>query len=84
MNFGTNALGWQTQAAPYVSSVDRHPSGAVDTMTFGNGVVTTQTLDSRLRPDTLVANNGQVSLVNLDMGYDNVGLESSYQKIVTR
>ncbi|WP_375191211.1 RHS repeat domain-containing protein [Marinobacter sp.] len=73
VNFGTNALGWQTQATPYVSSVDRHPSGAVDTMTFGNGVVTTQTLDSRLRPDTLVSNNGQVDFVDLGMGYDNVG-----------
>ncbi|MCP4066046.1 MAG: hypothetical protein GY740_22755 [Gammaproteobacteria bacterium] len=73
VNFGTNALGWQTQATPYVSSVDRHPSGAIDTMTFGNGVVTTQTLDSRLRPDTLVSNNGQVDFVDLGMGYDNVG-----------
>ena len=73
VNFGTNALGWQTQATPYVSSVDRHPSGAVDTMTFGNGVVTTQTLDSRLRPNTLVSNNGQVDFVDLGMGYDNVG-----------
>ncbi|WP_420195239.1 RHS repeat domain-containing protein [Marinobacter sp. GH_1] len=73
VNYGTNALGWQTQAAPYVTSVDRHPSGAVSTMTYANGVVTTQTLDNRLRPDTLVSDNGQVDFVDLDMGYDNVG-----------
>ncbi|WP_300497781.1 hypothetical protein [Marinobacter sp.] len=73
VDYGTNALGWQAQALPYVTAVNRHPSGAINTITYGNGVVTTQTLDSRLRPDTRLSNNGQVDFVNLDLGYDNVG-----------
>lgn len=73
VDYGTNALGWQTQATPYVPSVDRYPSGSIDTMTFDNGVVTNQTLDSRLRPDTLASDNGQVDFVDLAMSYDNVG-----------
>jgi len=73
VDYDTNALGWQTQATPYVTSVDRHPSGAIDTMTYNNGVVTTQGLDNRLRPNTLVSNNGQVDFVALAMGYDNAG-----------
>lgn len=73
VDYGTNALGWQTQATPYVNAVTHHPSGAIDTMTYANGMVAQQTLDSRLRPDTLITGNGQVDFVDLDLGYDLAG-----------
>lgn len=71
VDYGTNALGWQTQATPYVTHVDHFGNGLVESMTYANGVVTTQTLDSLERPDTLVANNGQTDFVDLDLGYDS-------------
>jgi len=73
VDYGTNAFGWQTQAAPYVSSVTHYPSGSLDTMSYANGVVTDQNLDSRLRPDSLVAGNGQLNFVDLQFGYDLAG-----------
>ncbi|ROT94720.1 RHS repeat protein [Marinobacter sp. R17] len=71
IDYGTNALGWQTQATPYVTDVDHFGNGLVASMTYANGVVTTQTLDSLERPDTLVVNNGQTDFVDLDLGYDS-------------
>jgi YD repeat-containing protein len=73
VDYGTNAFGWQTQAAPYVSSVTHYPSGSLDTMSYANGVVTDQNLDSRLRPDSLVAGNAQLNFVDLQFGYDLAG-----------
>ena len=72
-SLAVNALGWQTQAAPYVTQIDHHPNGALDTMTYANGVITGQALDSRLRPSTLSSSLGASSLVDLGFTYDNVG-----------
>ena len=73
VNTSVNALGWQTQAAPYVTQIDHHPSGALDSMAYANGVITDQALDSRLRPSSLVSSLGASSLVDLGFTYDNVG-----------
>ncbi|MBB5321168.1 RHS repeat domain-containing protein [Marinobacter oulmenensis] len=73
INYGTNVFGWQTQAGPYVNSVTHYPNGSLDTMTYANGVITDQNLDNRLRPDSLVTDNGQLNIVDLQFGYDLAG-----------
>lgn len=72
VDFGTNAIGWQTKAGSYVTHVNHHPNGLLDTMTYANGVVTSLTLDNRQRPYAIGAQLGQTEYVDLTLGYDNV------------
>lgn len=73
VDFDRNALGWQTKAGAYVTYVDHHPTGAVSSLTFGNGVLTNVALDNRLRPASRTSNDGQSNFIDLQLDYNNAG-----------
>src|SRR5262249_45484715 len=51
-----------------------HPSGTVSRLTYANGVVSTLTLDARLRPDGLrIAQASGPSVLDLSYVHDAVG-----------
>lgn len=54
----------------YVSNGSYHPSGAVAGFTYADGQVFTQTLNSRLQPERLLAQDGAVKALDLTYGYD--------------
>lgn len=73
VDLATNAIGWATQAAPYVTQVLHHSNGIPSDITYANGTTSTVTLDSRQRIDTLTASGPSTTLVDHDYGYDNAG-----------
>ncbi|MCH8505879.1 MAG: hypothetical protein LAT50_16385 [Ectothiorhodospiraceae bacterium] len=72
VDFAPNALGWETQAGAYASQIQHHPTGLLQSLTLGNGAVTTVDLDARQRVAaiaTLATAAGPV--VDLTYSYDN-------------
>ncbi len=53
VSYAPDGFGRPTQAAPYVTAISHHPSGAVSSMTYANGVQTAINLNNRLWPNTL-------------------------------
>src|SRR5690606_1711622 len=71
VTFSPDALGRPSSAMPYVTDVEYHPSGFPESVTLANGVVTTSTLDTRMRPVSLNAATATTNVVDLSFGYDN-------------
>lgn len=65
--------------ANLVSQVDYHANGAVEGMTFGNGVRTTTNLDLRQRPTDLDA----LGVLALNYAYDAIGNVTSLSETTT-
>ncbi|WP_157509069.1 RHS repeat domain-containing protein [Ferrimonas futtsuensis] len=79
-----NALGQPTRAGNYATNAKYHPSGALTSFTYGNGVNYSQSYDSFGRPE-LLEHSGSQDVVSLTYDYDNAdnligltdGIESS-------
>ncbi len=52
------------------SNTNYHPSGAVSSMTYGNGQALTQTLNARLLPLRLLSSNGSQTAIDQTFSYD--------------
>lgn len=61
-------VSWGT--ATYAQNASYHPNGAVESLTFGNGQVFTQTLNARLLPYTLQVTKGGNTVQDLQYDYD--------------
>lgn len=87
VTYAPDAFGRPTQASPYVSSIEYHPSGQASKYAFANGVVTSINLNGRQWPNGL-----KIAKVNnfFDMSYNyddvgnvtsiNDGIDPSYEK----
>lgn len=73
VNFYPDALGRPTAASPYVTGVAYHPTGQVSSMSYANGVTTTQAFNTRLWPGQMSVTTPLASLINTAYGYDGVG-----------
>ena len=73
IDYAPDAFGRPTRAAPYVTAVEHHPNGALKRMAYANGSETNVTLDSRLRPQNMVAVSGATPVSSLAYGYDAIG-----------
>lgn len=72
VTYAPDAFGRPTQASPYVSSVEYHPSGHASKYTFANGVVSSINLNERQWPNGLkIAKTA--NLFNMSYSYDGVG-----------
>lgn len=65
-----DSLGRPTTVGGAASKVEYHPTGMIRTLTFGNGVVSTQLPDQRLRPATLAVIKGSNRIVDMTLNYD--------------
>ncbi len=71
VDYAPDGFGRPTRAGNWVTNVLHHPSGALRSMTYANGVVTNVSQDGRLRPDILQV-RGVSPLFTLDYGYDAI------------
>lgn len=91
IGFNANALGQGLTAGKYVSNATYHANGALDTLTYANGVTYTTDLNSRQLPDDMYIKRGSTTLSDLSYSYDknlNVtdiydGLNSTYDIAMT-
>ena len=80
LTYGVNPLG-QIQAItgntgtkkPYVSGIHYFPDNHIQSMTYGNGVTTTYTENSRDMRDSIVAKKGATTFISKQYTYDGVG-----------
>lgn len=73
VHFNPNALGRPTTASGYVTAATYWPSGQLQQVTYGNGVVTTYGQNSRLWPSSLATRKGGSTYVDSSYSYDGVG-----------
>lgn len=73
IEFRPDAYGRARAAAPYVTSVDYHPSGLPDAVTYANGVVSTMGLGARQWPQSLRVLRSGSALVDSSLEYDLMG-----------
>jgi YD repeat-containing protein len=79
VTYSPDALGWPTQAAPYVTAVTHHPSGQASSLTHANGVQTNIAFNVFNWPNQLKIVNApgnpsiNVTHFNQNYGYDNAG-----------
>ncbi len=81
ISYSPDAFGRPTTALPYVTDVSYYPSGQVQQMLYANGETTANTLDNRLRIDS-IAISGVSNTVWLQYLYDgsnNVTSITNYQ-----
>ena len=52
VSYAPDALGWPTQATPYLTAVSHHPTGQTSGITYANGVQTTTTFNALNWPNT--------------------------------
>ncbi len=68
----------QSATQIYADNINYHPSGAMASMTYGNGQVFTQTLNARLQPfNTRTAKPGGAVALDYTYGYDARGKVTS-------
>jgi YD repeat-containing protein len=67
--YSPDGFGRASRVGTWVTSVNYHPTGQPATYTYGNGITTSVSLDSRRQPQSL--NAGRV--LQLSYGYDPVG-----------
>lgn len=72
VTYNPDGLSRPTAALPYVTNIAHHPSGAVSSMTYANGVQTTIGLNERLWPATLKIAKG-AAIFDKQYFYDGVG-----------
>ncbi|MEP3889928.1 MAG: RHS repeat-associated core domain-containing protein, partial [Hellea sp.] len=63
-----NKVSWGS--ATYADTVNYHPSGQIQTLTYGNGQVFTQALDSRRMPERLTVSKSGTDIQDLYYDYD--------------
>jgi len=69
-----DAWGNPTRLGTYATGISYHPDGSVANFTYGNGVSYTQTLDARLRPQTIrISGSTAGDMMDMQYGYDGVG-----------
>jgi len=73
LNYAPNALGQPTQAGTYASSVLYYPNGAIQSFTYGNGIVHSLEQNARLLPYRSIDG----SVLNDTYAYDQNGNTSS-------
>ncbi len=78
VNYSYDGLGraaaLSSGATNYADTISYHPSGAVSAMTYGNGQIFTQSLNTRLLPEQLkTAKPGGLLALRLTYGYDKNG-----------
>jgi YD repeat-containing protein len=71
--YAPDGFGRPTQATPYVTGISHHPSGAVSSMTYANGVQTTIGLNNRLWPNTLKISKASAAVFDKTYYYDTIG-----------
>ncbi|MFT4046983.1 MAG: RHS repeat-associated core domain-containing protein [Solimonas sp.] len=64
-----DAWGRPTQVGNYVTSVQYHPNGLVASYNLGNGLYYSQTLNSRMRPETQTTLNGSAVIQKYQYGF---------------
>jgi YD repeat-containing protein len=69
VDYSPNAFGWATQALPFLTSVEYHPSGQLSNITYANGQQSNFTLSDRLWIDQIQTN----SIFTHDYLYDAKG-----------
>lgn len=77
VNYYPDALGRPTAVSPYVTGVAYHPSGQVSSMSYTNGVTTTQSFNSRQWPGQMSVSSPTTTLINTAYLYDGLGNVSS-------
>jgi YD repeat-containing protein len=83
LTYGPDGFGRPTQAAPYVSTIAHHPSGAISSMTYANGVQTTIGLNTRQWPATLKVAKG-AAMFDKTYFYDQIGNVIGINDIATQ
>lgn len=73
VSFYPNAFGWPSAVTPYVTGVAYHPTGQITSMSYANGVTTTQAFNSRQWPVQMSVSTFAASLINTAYGYDGIG-----------
>lgn len=77
VGFYPNAFGWPSAVSPYVTGMVYHPTGQVSSMSYANGVTTTQAFNSRQWPVQMSVSTLAASLINTAYGYDGIGSVTS-------
>ncbi len=73
LTYNPDDLGRPTQVGHYVPSIQYHPNGQPDTLSYSNGVKTTLTQDRRERPQDYDVASAYGSILDMRYGYDGVG-----------
>src|SRR5437660_2745362 len=73
VTYTANGFGRPTRAAPFLTTVDFHPTGEVKRLDYANGVTTSISLTERLWPKELTSSRSAVNLVDIQYAYDGVG-----------
>ena len=69
--YSPNAFGEPTRAGSYASAVTHHPTGALSTFTYGNGLIFSSALDATgLRLLNIVTKNASTNVVSKTYAYD--------------
>src|SRR5690606_36160924 len=73
LSFNPNALGQPRQAGGYASGVTWHLNGQLAGFTYGNGLIHSQTLNSRGLPNRIRDRSGAASRLDYTYSYDRNG-----------
>lgn len=81
--YSPDGFGRPTKASPYVTTIAHHPSGAISSMTYANGVKTDIGLNNRQWPATLKIAKG-ASMFDKTYFYDQIGNVIGINDIATQ
>lgn len=73
VNYNPDVLGRPTQAASYVTNVNYWPSGQIQQINYGNGVISRYEQNSRLWPSGFSTQKSGSYYINTSYGYDGLG-----------
>ena len=82
IDYDADAFGRPTKASPYVSAVSFHPGGALNSMTYANGVVQSAFLNTRRMPEKIESSRAGTWITRLAYAYDAGGNVSKFDDLV--
>lgn len=82
IDYDADAFGRPTKALPYVSAVSFHPGGALNSMTYANGVSQTISLNTRRMPEAIQSLRAGTQITKLNYTYDAAGNVSRFDDFV--